>query len=206
MFQGAIDILIPTKGDRINGLLYQIHAFLNQSYNMLTIWVLIDSNNPNGVKKHIGESLMVSYGNVRLIQVPEEWRGNHGHNPIRYALEELPLRGTWFNTSGDDDCVMEWGMEHLIAASDDVDMVIGKCIPTRRNHDYESEILGKDIELGKITGSCCLYRTDKVREIGYPIKGYNADWELIEKMMEGNFRKIDSVVYVMPQSLSEGMD
>lgn len=203
MFQGAIDVLIPTEGKRINGLLYQIYAFLNQSYNMITIWVLIDSSQSYQIEKHIIESMGVVHGSVNLIHVPKEWSGNHGHNAIRYALGALPLRGTWFNTSGDDDCVMEWGMERLVANSDDVDMVIGKCIPTRRNHDYQEGVLGRNLGLGMITGSCCLYRTSKVKELGYPTDEYNADWILIEKMLEGNFRKIDSVIYVMPQSLEE---
>ena len=37
-----IDILIPTAGKRMNGLLFQIAAFLNQSYHRLTVWVLVD--------------------------------------------------------------------------------------------------------------------------------------------------------------------
>ena len=203
MYWDNVDILIPTKGERINGLLYQISAFLNQNYYHITIWVLVDHDDFGLINSYIRDNFPSRHSVLKVIEVPDEWRGNHGHNPIRYALEKLPLKGEWFNTSGDDDCVMEWGIGHLVENSDDVDMVIGKCIPTRRNHDYQENVLGRDIELGKVTGSCCLYRTSKVKEIGYPTDGYNADWKLIEQMMDGNFRKIDSVVYVMPQSLEE---
>lgn len=202
-FKGSIDVLIPTQGKRINGLIYQIQAFLNQSYKFVNVWVLVDSEDFNFIEYTIKRRLAPPYSRVHVINVPREWGGNYGHNPIRYAIERLPLNGVWLNTSGDDDCVMEWGMGHLIDNSDDVDLVIGKCIPTKRNHDYDGDVLGRDIELGKVTGSCCLYRTSKVKEIGYSSENYNADWILIEKMMEGNFRKIDSVIYVMPQSLGE---
>ena len=203
MYWDRVDILIPTKGERINGLLYQIGAFLNQNYLKITIWVLIDSDIFDVINARIRDTYPHRHHELKTIKVPDEWRGDYGHNPIRYAIEKLPLKGEWFNTSGDDDCVMEWGIGCLIENSDDVDMVIGKCIPTRRNHDYQRDILGRDIELGKITGSCCLYRTERVREIGYPTDNYNADWMLIEEMVKGNFRKIDSVIYVMPQSLDE---
>ena len=198
-----IDILIPTAGKRMNGLFYQISAFLNQSYHRLVVWVLIDHDDFEFIDAQIRDKFPSRHSVLKTINVPDEWRGNYGHNPIRYAVEKLPLKGEWINTSGDDDCVMEWGMEHLVSASDDVDMVIGKCIPTRRNHDYQEGVLGRNIGLGMVTVSCCLYRTSKVREIGYPTDGYNADWKLIEKMIEGNFRKTNSVVYVMPQSLEE---
>lgn len=198
-----VDIIIPTAGKRMNGLLYQISAFLNQSYHRLIVWILIDHDDFDFINAQIRDKFSNCHSVLKTIKVPNAWRGNYGHNPILYAIERLPLAGEWFNTSGDDDCVMEWGIEHLITNSDDVDMVIGKCIPTKRNHDYDGDILGKDIELGKVTGSCCLYRTSKVKEIGYSSNGYNADWELIKRMMGGNFRKIDSVIYVMPQSLGE---
>lgn len=201
MLEGNIDILLPTTGKRMDGMIFQIQAFLNQSYKRLTVWVLVDSDNFNLVQARIKDRVF-QYSNIEIIKVPDEWRGNHGHNAIKYALEKLPLKSEWFNTSGDDDCVMPWAMEHLIADSYDVDMVIGKCIATDRKHDYVDVILGKNIKLGEITGSCCLYRTSKVREFGYSLteNNYNADWELINKMVnKANWRKIDSVIYVMPQ-------
>lgn len=203
MYWDNVDILIPTKGERINGLMYQIGAFLNQNYLKITIWVLIDSDNFDVINARIRDTFPHRHHLLKTINVPDKWRGNYGHNPIRYALEELPLEGEWFNTSGDDDCVMEWGIGHLVENSDDVDMVIGKVLAVRRNHDQVNCVLGSEMEWSKITGSCCLYRTSKVREIGYSAEGYSADWHLIKKMMEGNFRKINSVIYVMPMSFEE---
>lgn len=198
--RGAIDVLIPTAGKRMDGLVYQVNAFINQSYHKITTWVLVDHDDFDYVRVYVKDRIP-RHSKVEIIKIPDEWRGNYGHSSIRYAIEKLPLEGMWFNTSGDDDCVMEWGIEELVINSDGVDMVIGTVLPVRRDYGYTDRILGKNIALGEITGSCCLYRTSKVREIGYPSmqNHYNADWELIEKMMEGTFRKIESVIYVMPQ-------
>lgn len=195
----TVDVLLPTQGIREQGLIFQIDAFLNQSYRKMQLWVLIDSDNASFVASTI-KAKVKRHERVKLIIVPEEWRGKHGHRPIKYAIENLPLEGDFVMTSGDDDCVMPWGVEKLAENTNDVDMVIGLCHATRRNHDDSEVVLGKNIVLGEITGSCCLYRTSRVKEVGYDDELYEADWVLISKMLHYPSRQINSVIFVMPQS------
>jgi hypothetical protein len=203
MDNGRIDVLIPTAGKRVDGLIYQINAFINQSYEFRTIWVLIDVESFdefNILKKKI-DAETKRYAPVKMMHVPDEYRGKHGHGPIKYAVEKLPLEGDWIITSGDDDSVMPWALEKLIEASDGVDMVVGRVVPVKRNHEYlENHVLGYNMLHGHITGSCCLYRASRLKELGYDDSRYDADWDMIEKMMEYRYKRINTVLFVMPQS------
>lgn len=194
-----IDVLLPTQGLRMNGLIFQIHAILNQSYKDYHLWVLVDAEDKENTIARILSSVP-PHSRITIVEVPDEWSGNWGHRPIKYAIEELPLEGEWLITSGDDDCIMEWALERLIENSSGVDSVIGVCIPTNRQHDNVNRVLGELIHSGYITGSCCLYKTERVKEVGYDDSTYQADWVLIEKMIQHPYKQIDSVLFVMPQS------
>ena len=194
-----IDVLLPTEGKRMDGLIFQIQSILNQSYRSQKLWVLIDSDSPRIIESTIRARLSPQ-ARFEIKVVPEEWRGNWGHRPIKWALEHLPLEGEWVITSGDDDCIMEWALQRLAENTKDVDMVVGFCIPTTREHDAVPLFLGDKIEKGKITGSCCLYRRSRLMEVGYDDSTYEADWDLIEKMLEFPYRQVASVLFVMPQS------
>ena len=199
MKSGRVDILLPTKGERLNGLIFQVNAILNQSYKNRVLWVLVDGDDEifDLIKRTIAEQCK---GAVEVIHVPNGWRGNWGHRPIKWALENLPLEGEWVITSGDDDCIMEWALDELVKNSEGVDTVIGICIPTKRNYSFVKFYLGENIQLANITGSCCLYRRSRVMEVGYDDSRYEADWDLIEKMLKFPYCKINSVLFVMPQS------
>ena len=203
MDNGRIDVLIPTNGKRVDGLIYQINAFIDQSYDYKMIWVLVDVATEDEfavIRSRIFDGTR-RYAPVKIEMVPEEYRGCYGHGPIKYAIEVLPLDGEWVITSGDDDSVMPWALEKLILHSNGVEMVVGKCIPVRRDHKYlPNHVLGEDIAHGHITGSCCLYRLERVKELGYSSERYDADWDMIEKMLRYPYRKIDEVLFVMPQS------
>lgn len=203
MDNGKVDVLIPTAGKRVDGLIYQINAFVDQSYNHKTIWILVDvdSENEYAVLRARIFDRTRRYAPIEIIHVPEEYRGKYGHAPIRYAIEKLPLDGKWIITSGDDDSVMPWALEELMKSSDGVDMVVGKCIPVRRDLKYlPNHVLGEDIAHGHITGSCCLYSSEKIKTLGYDDSRYDADWDMIEKMKRFPYNKIDTVLFVMPQS------
>jgi hypothetical protein len=192
-----IDVLLPTQGKRMNGLKFQIQAILNNSYKDIRLWTLIDSDNAEEVRAELSKTLHKRHN---IIIVPEEWRGNWGHRPIKYAIEELPLKGEWLITSGDDDVITEWALDELIKQSQGVNMVVGICLPVSRMLCQTDRVLGEHMALGQITGSCCLYRLSSVKEVGYDDSTYEADWKLIEKMMRFPFRQIKSVLFVMPQS------
>lgn len=199
MKSGRVDILLPTKGERLNGLVFQVNAILNQSYKNRILWVLVDGDEGiyDLIKRTLSEQCRGAY---EVIQVPIGWKGNWGHRPIKWALENLPLEGEWVITSGDDDCIMEWAIKELVDNSESVDTVIGICIPTKRDYSFVKFYLGETIAFANITGSCCLYRRSKVMEVGYDDSKYEADWILIEKMIKFPYRHINSVLFVMPQS------
>ena len=192
-----IDVLLPTQGKRMNGLKFQIQAILNNSYKDIRLWTLIDADNAREVEAEIDK---IKDPRHYVVVVPKEWRGNWGHRPIRYAIEELPLEGEWIITSGDDDVITEWALDELIKKSDGVNMVVGICLPVSRMLTQTNRVLGEHMGLGQITGSCCLYRASTVKEVGYDDSTYEADWTLISKMMRFPFRQIRSVLFVMPQS------
>jgi len=198
MVKGRVDVLLPTSGERINGLIFQIQAILNQSHKDLRLWTLIDNDQPK-ILRDIIRSRVNDDVRHKMVTIPEEWRGGWGHKPIKYAIENLPLDGEWLITTGDDDVVMEWALEELVANGSDVDMVVGLCVPVRRNHDCVNIVLGEKVELGRITGSCCLYKTERVKELGYDDNLYEADWILIEKMSKYPYKQIESALFVMPQ-------
>ncbi len=206
MDNGRVDVLIPTVGKRVDGLIYQINAFVDQSYKYRNIWVLVDVDTEDEflvLRARIFDRT-VRYATIEIIRVPEDYRGKHGHGPIRYAVERLDLTGEWIITSGDDDSVMPWALESLVTASNGQDMVVGRCIPVKRNHGYlENHVLGYHMLHGRITGSCCLYRASRVKELGYDDSRYDADWDMIEKMMQYPHRKIETVLFVMPQSFEQ---
>ena len=203
MDNGRIDVLIPTAGRRVDGLIYQINAFVDQSYQYKTVWVLIDVD--SDAEFHVLRARIFDrtrrYAPIEIVRVPEDYRGKHGHGPIRYAVERLDLMGDWIITSGDDDSVMPWALEELIKESAGVSMVIGKVLPVRRDHKYlPHHVLGDNITHGHITGSCCLYSAEKIKTLGYDDSRYDADWDMIEKMMRFPHKQIDTILFVMPQS------
>lgn len=198
MVEGKIDVLLPTAGQRMNGYLFQVQAILNNSYKNIRLWSLIDHDDPKVVRNKVHEELKFDNRHT-LVEVPTEWRGKHGHRPIKYVIENLPLDGEWIITSGDDDVIMEWALEKLIDNGNEVDMVIGMCDPVKRNHDYVDTVLGEKLECGRITGSCCLYKRERVQEVGYDDSLYEADWVLIEKMLNYPHRQINTVLFAMPQ-------
>jgi hypothetical protein len=199
-----IDVLLPTAGKRMNGLKFQIQAILNNSYKDIRLWTLIDNDNAKEIRDELRKDLKFD-SRHKTIVVPEEWRGNWGHRPIKYAIEKLPLEGEWIITSGDDDVITEWALDELIRQSQGVNMVVGICLPVSRMLGQTDRVLGEHMAYGHITGSCCLYRSSSVREVGYDDSTYEADWKLIEKMMRFPLRQIKSVLFVMPQSF-EGVN
>ena len=209
MIKGLVNILLATDGKRINGLIFQCNSILNQSYKNIQLYILLDCENHIEVQKKVGERI-VPDDRIKFIIVPLAFSGSWGHSAIRYAIEHCDIQGEWTIFSGDDDCMTEWCIESLVNASDNVDMVIGKVIPVCKDNDAVfiskdtplSYVLGCEIDLGKITGSNCMYKTERLKEIGYKSTEYTADWELIGKFIEYPYKMIDTVLFVMPQNFN----
>lgn len=200
MKKGHIDVLMPTQGIRFEGLVYQIVAILNQKHRALTLWVLVDTEDDSIL--HDIEDIVrrVPSPKIQIVRVPSEWGGHWGHRPIKYAIEHLPLEGEWVFMTGDDDCIPVWSLDGLMAASEGVDMVCGLCIGLTRNQEYTGEVWGQDLAINKATGSCCMYRLETVKELGYSDDRYAADWDLIERFLTAGkpYRKINKVISIMP--------
>lgn len=209
MKKGYVDILLATNGKRLNGLIYQCNAILNQSYKDLNLYVLLDCENHKEVADAVNKRV-VNDDRLKFIVVPLSFSGSWGHPAMRYAIEYCELEGEWVVFSGDDDCMTEWCIQSLIDSSLNVDMVIGKVIPVCKNNDAVfirkdlpvNYVLGCEIEMGKITGSNCMYRLLRLKELGYSDSVYTADWELIKKFVNYPFKMIDTVLFVMPQNFN----
>ncbi len=175
-----VDIIMPTNNKRPDGLKFQIDAILNQSYKDIKLWLL---NDTDGV-------LEIHRQDDRLnkIDVPEGHRGNAGHNAIRWAIENLPLTGDYIYPIGDDDCLTPWAI------------TIAYIVAVHRDYTVAPEILGSKIELGKITGSCCLFKATKLKEFGWDNSSYISDWIVIEKFIKnGSVSRVKKIIAVMPQ-------
>lgn len=189
---GLVDIILPTNNKRIAGLKYQIDAVLNQSYQNIKLWLLNDTERDLAIHRE-------DY-RLKKIDVPEGHHGNAGHNAIKWAIEELPLTGEYIYLIGDDDCLTPWAIDELVKGSENADIVIGFVIAVHRDYTVAPEILGSKIELGKITGSCCLFKTTKLKEFGWDNSSYISDWIVIEKFIKnGSVSRVKKVIAVMPQ-------
>jgi len=183
-----ITVLLPTDGKKINGLNYQIDAVLNQSHKNLEL-VVLSSYADLDIKRDDPR--------FKVVRVPEEFWGYWGHKAVRWAVYNLELDGDWLYVLGDDDVLCEWGLEKLIASGEGNDMVIGKVVALNRVNHNIGMTLGADLACGHITGSCCLYRLSRVKEVDYTEDQYEADWILIKAMMKFPYKQIDSLVYLL---------
>ncbi|MDP2672056.1 MAG: glycosyltransferase family A protein [Candidatus Daviesbacteria bacterium] len=184
---------MPTNGKRPDGLKYQIDAILNQSYKPIRLWLLNDT----------GSRLDIHREDDRLFKeyVPIEHTGNAGHNAIRWAIENLPLKGEYIYLIGDDDCLTPWAINELVAGSDNADITIAYVVAVHRDYTVAPEILGSKIELGKITGSCCLFKADKLKKFGWDNSSYISDWIVIDKFIKSGcvVNRVKKIIAVMPQ-------
>ncbi len=189
-----VTILLATAGERINGLIYQINACLNQSYKDIELVVLVK----NEAHKIVSEAIKVSDQRMTVVYLPEECDAGYGVKAIAWAIENLNL-GKWLYLTGDDDVLCEWGIEELVKHSEIVEMVVGLCIPLMRSGNRLSgEPFGKIMQRGNVTGSCCLFKVEMVKKLGWPDEHQASDWFLIEKFLGYPFKQIDSVIAIMP--------
>lgn len=220
--QPIVDFILPTDGKRVAGLNAQVEACLNQVNADYTerlgchrINVMADGcydtlsingnyaptpADPSPSEKAPGRqrSFLLDGITVRVIEVPGVPRGKWGHGAIKWAVENLDL-AEWFFIAGDDDVVMPWTIDRLLAAArPDAEAVIGLAYALKRKSKAPYCLLGDRLEHGLVTGSCGLYRTAAIREIGYGDKGYAEDWELIKKLVSrGKVARCNSLVYLL---------
>ena len=191
-----IDVLLPTKGENIVGLRSQIQAVLNQTYRDFKLFVLMDGYKGNHAFCHLMDDCK-SNKNIDFIFVSEEALGNNGHKAIQWALKNVKLTGEWIYILSDDDSVMPWALEALIGSSEGVDMVVGQAIRINREACSIIDVLGQKLVCGQITGSCCIYRAELMKKLGYDAETYESDWVMIDKMQKaGRTQLIDKLVYV----------
>lgn len=171
-----VDVLLPSKGDRPNGLLFQIHTVLNQSHKDIKLWVLLDNEIDMQMPKD---------DRIEVSIVPKEFHGNYGHNAVKWALGNLDLQGEWLYIVNDDNVMTEWAIESLLSESEGYDLVTGISIATDRNHNMVS-VLGVDAKYAKISGECCFWRLDTLKKTGYDNTAYHSDWINILNYVQQN--------------------
>ena len=188
-----ITILLPTDGKRIKELKYAVSCILNQEYTNIELIVLSSYNDL------APEILEIQDDRFKVVRVPEEHWGYWGHKAVKWAVNDLELKGEWLFIIGDDDVLCRWSLGEMIKNSEGVDMVHGLVIATTRDtYVWSNRILGATMEHGQITGECCIYRLSRVREVGYTEDKYEADWILIKDMMRFPHKQINSIITVMP--------
>lgn len=220
MSEVLVDFILPTDGKRIAGLnsvigccINQVSADYTKRLDIHRINVMADGCYDNlaiedglkfipGAQSVGGPARQKTYevdGTVvRICETPNGPLGKWGHGAIKWAVENLDL-AEWFFVAGDDDVVMPWAIDRLLAcAGPDTEAVIGRAPAVKRKSKASYFMLGDRLEHGLVTGSCGLYRTKAVREIGYGDKGYAEDWELIRKLLSrGRLARCEALVYVL---------
>lgn len=222
MSELSVDFIIPTDGKRIAGVNAMLECCLNQvsadyarRLDIHRINILADGcydtlsidghyaprpeePTPSGKAPSRQRSFVLDDTTIRVIEVPGGPRGKWGHGAIKWAVENLDL-AEWFFIAGDDDVVMPWAIDRLLeCALSDTEAVIGRASAVRRKSKAHYFMLGERLEHGLVTGSCGLYRTKAVREIGYGDKGYAEDWELIRKLASrGKIARCEALVYIL---------
>lgn len=222
MSELLVDFIIPTDGKRIAGVnamlegcLNQVSADYSRRLNIHRINILADgcydtlSINghyspqpegpaPSGKSPSRQRSFNLDETTIRVLEVPGGPLGQWGHGAIKWAVENLDL-AEWFFIAGDDDAIMPWALDRLLAcAGPSTEAVIGRASAVKRKSKAHYFMLGDRLEHGLVTGSCGLYRTKAVREIGYGAKGYAEDWELIRKLSSrGRIARCEALVYIL---------
>ena len=217
-----VDFILPADGKRPAGLNSQVESCINQVNADYTARLTChrinvmadgcyDTLSINGHYAPAPEAVIPSVKSpgrqrsfyvdetvIRVVEVPGGPRGRWGHGAIRWAVENLDL-AEWFFIAGDDDVVMPWAIDRLLAAAKpDTEAVIGRAFALRRGSKEPYFQLGQQLQTGLVTGSCGLYRTAAVREIGYGDKTYAEDWELIRKLKErGRLIQSPALVYLL---------
>jgi hypothetical protein len=137
-------------------------------------------------------------GTFRVIEVPGGPLGNWGHLAYRWAGENLDDLGEWTYFVGDDDILLQKALEFFSQNFGENEIVIGRAVSLDRNTYRFNYLLGNEIKVNLITGSCSIYKTAVLKEVGYGDSSYAADWTLINKFVQrGKVAHIKSVVYVL---------
>lgn len=203
-----IDVLIPTarQPERFHNLLFQIRAVLNSPVNA-RVTVAMSGEWPELIHAiHPKE-----WDRVRIAsECPDGQKGNPFHTEggymsgpkVAWCLDNLDW-GDWWYFMGDDDCLLPWGLRHMLDASDGVDMVIGQVLGvSRKDHlDFTPYTIGRSIARCRVSSAGAMFRVEAMKKLDKPWwnpnSGY-ADWELIERMSKAYLHRITaSTIHVL---------
>ena len=199
-----IEILLPTAGKR-ESISNMFDSIMGQTYQDFRLTILADTEDTPSIWGMLAKTKtkakingLAYRGKVRVIEVPNAPLGNWGHSAIRWAFENLNDLAEWSYIVGDDDILLPKTLEIFARHFEGNEMVVGRALSIDRGDYRFNLILGNELKVNLITGSCCIYKTDIVRQVGYDDSCYASDWTIIEKFAKrGKFAHINSLIYVL---------
>jgi hypothetical protein len=124
-----VDVFIPTLKNRTANLICQIHTALNSDVKSRVTISIPDDDYP----ELMDQLTTQEKEKVRILKnVPQ----GEPSIPIKYCLENYGWCD-WIFNDADDDCLLPWGLKHLLEASQNVSMVVGQIIGVSRDKHYD---------------------------------------------------------------------
>lgn len=186
-----LDVFIPTLKKRTNGLLCNVHTVLNSGVNVRVTVSIPDDNYPEFMDALTDKEKSC----VRIINnVPQ----GDPSIPIEYCLENIEWT-EWVYIVADDDCVLPWGLAHLMSARQGMSLVMGQAIGVSRirHFDFSSWKIGIDVVEGHVNAAMFNYNTLKKMKKPWFTNHPCCDYLLIKKMTDlYPYRIIPNVVHV----------
>lgn len=186
-----IDVLIPTAKKKTENCLYQIYAALHSGVNS-RINILMGGSYPE-----LTNQLDLEKWGDRIRIFDDIPQGNPSI-PIKHAFENMNW-DNWVLVNPDDDCLLPWGLKHLLDAAPGMGMVMGQTLGvSRKQHlDFSNWKIG--ISITESHCSTAIYNMQMLKTLPKPwmeISPIN-DY-LINKKMADNFpyKIIPSVCHV----------
>ena len=186
-----LDVIIPTRKKQTNNLLCQVHTVLNSGFNVRVTIGIPDSeyheffeNLTNREKECIRLMKNVAQGSPSIAFI--------------YMLENMDWVD-WIFPTADDDCILPWGLKHLLEVHNDMGMVMGQSLGvSREKHlDFSSWKIGHSIT--ECHCSTAIYNMRKMETLSKPWFENSpvSDFLLIKRMSENfPYKIIPSVVHV----------
>lgn len=197
MWKPEVDFVIPVEGrpERFHNLLCQIATGL-YSHNGCRVNVVFCGEMNQAVLDVFPPSERVRY----LANAPKSFSG---YATLNYAMDHLDLAPWWYQ-QGDDDCMMPWALEHLMAARDGVQMVIAPTVAVLKvtHEDKTYYKCGFELVQNHVGQNHVLINTEAFRQLEKPYwqETVNAtnDFFFIQRMAKQfKYRFIPNVVGVL---------
>lgn len=187
-----VDVLIATskKLERLDNLICQVHTVLNSGINS-RVTVAMEGFYPEFICRFTDEQF-------KRIRIIDDAPQGSPSIPIKYCMENIEW-SDWLYSTADDDCLLPWGLKHLMEATKDVSMVIGQTlgVSRQRHFDLSAWKIGREIIPCHVSSALINMRSLEMLPKPWLEIDPLSDYFLIEKM-SGKFpyKIIPSVISV----------